>query len=428
MDAFLALGLSEQLAKAFSALGFAEPTPIQEAAIPPLLAGRDLLIESETGTGKTFAYLAPALDFAQKAGATGRAGTSREGPAVLVAAPTQELAVQIGREAERLVEAAGLPCKVATILGGTPLSRQEAKLQGRPSLVIGTLGRLGDLIALRRLRLSSLKLLVLDEADRLLAPETEEAALSLLAAAPRRAMRVLVSATLPRRVREKAAPFLTDPAFARTEPGKVLAGDIEHWCFYCDSRKRLDFLRRLEAAIHPERCLVFLAQAHRVAGAVQRLEAMGLPVAGIHARLEKEARRVALERFAKGGLRYLVTSDLGARGLDIPGITHVVSLDLPEERTVYVHRAGRTGRAGAHGVSIVLADGVELARASRLAVAEGFVFRCKFLEGGAILDPTAEEFFERAEHAEAEKRARRAARAAEGNAAAGKRQGGRPRG
>ncbi len=424
MDAFLGLGLSEPLAGALATLGYAKPTPIQETAMPLLLAGRDLLMESETGTGKTFAYLAPALELISfgrrgpEKNAEGLADRSakagREGPEALIVAPTQELAVQIGRETERLVRASGLALRVAVILGGTPLSKQEAKLRDRPAIVVGTLGRIGDLVTLRRIRLSALKILVLDEADRLLAPEAEEQALSLLRACPATAAHALVSATLPQRTRAKAAPFLTEPAEAKAESTTVLAGDIEHWCFYCDGRKRLDFLRRLEVAVAPKRCLVFLAQAHRVAHAVERLEAMGLPVAGIHAKLEKEERRVALERFASGELRYLVTSDLGARGLDIAGLSHVVSLDLPEEHSVYVHRAGRTGRAGAKGVSIVLADMVELERASRLAVRAGFVFRTKFLEAAEVLEPTTAEFFERAERAEAEKSAHRAARAGRG--------------
>jgi superfamily II DNA/RNA helicase len=136
----------------------------------------------------------------------------------------------------------------------------------------------------------------------------------------------------------------------------------------------------------------------------------------MQARLDKEERRVALERFAEGKIRYLVTSDLGARGLDIAGLTHVVSLDLPEEPTVYIHRAGRTGRAGAKGVSIVLADAVELKRASHVATREGFVFRCKLLEGGEVLEPPVEDFFVRVERAEAEKAKHRAGRLHDGPA------------
>lgn len=394
MRSFLDLGLSEALAQGFVKLGFEAPTSIQALAIPAILERKDLLMESETGTGKTFAYLAPALALVARAERRG------SGPICLVAAPTQELAVQIGREAERLITAAGLEITVAVLLGGTPLVKQTAKLKTGPELVVGTLGRLADLIALRKLRTATLGLLVLDEADRILSPETEALGLSLLAAAPASCARVLASATLPDRTRRSAAPYLRKPVYARLESRPVLGGDIEHWCFYCDGRKRVDFLRHFEAAIKPQRCLVFLSNASRIEGVVERLAARGLPIAGIHARLEKEARRRALERFTEGELRYLVTSDLGARGLDVPGISHVLSLDLPEEASVYVHRAGRTGRAGAKGVSVVLVDGVELKRASRIAVREGFVFRTKLLSEGRLFEPSPEEFFALVEEAE----------------------------
>jgi superfamily II DNA/RNA helicase len=406
MDSFLELGLCEAVARGLSSLGFDSPTPVQRLAIPALLAGKDLYLESETGTGKTFAYLAPAFSELVARRAEG-------GPAILVAVPTQELAVQIGREAERLGAASGLELHTAVLIGGSPLERQEAKLKSRPLIVVGTLGRLADLVTLRRLKTDSLRCLILDEADRLLAPEMEESSLILLKAAPRTCLRALVSATLPARTRAKAAPFMRNPQSLAVEAERpVLAGDIEHWCFYCDGRKRLDFLRRFEAAVRPERCLVFMSQASRVEHATEVLTELGLPIVGIHSHLEKEARRTALERFTEGKLRYLLTSDLGARGLDIPGISHVVSLDLPEDETIYIHRAGRTGRAGSHGISVVLADSVELARASRLAVKEGFVFRCKFLEAAEILEPTPQEFFERAERAEGEKQKHRDAKAA----------------
>jgi len=402
MRTFLDLGLPESLAGGLSTLGFSSPTDIQIAALPTLLAGRDLLMESETGTGKTFAFLAPALAIAAESG-----NARVEGPIALIAAPTQELAVQIGKESEKLAKAAGLNLHSVVLLGGTPLEKQEAKLRERPHIVVGTLGRLADLVALKRLKTTSLRFLVLDEADRLLAPETEQQALALLAAVPHACVRVLASATLPARTRRSAAPHLRDPSIAETTAKPVLAGDIEHWCFYCDGRKRLDFIRRFEAAIKPQRCLVFMTNSSRIPLSVERLESFGLPVDGIHAKLEKESRRVALDRFAAGELRYLVTSDLGARGLDIAGLSHVISLDLPDEPTIYVHRAGRTGRAGAHGTSIVLADGVELARASRIAVREGFVFRCKVMEKGEVVEPPAEDFFSMAEKAESERRAYR---------------------
>ena len=364
MDSFESLGLAEPLAAALSSFGFAAPTRIQALAAPLLLARRDAFLESETGTGKTFAYLAPAFQVLLSGIGTGR----RSGePGMLIITPTQELAVQIGREADKLAAAAGLLLRTVVLLGGTPLDKQAAKLRERPDIVVGTLGRLVDLISVGKLKLASLRFLVLDEADRLFAPETEERALGLIKSTPDECARILVSATLPEKMRRAARPFLRDAVEPQAESDSVLSGNIEHWCFYCDGRKRLDFVRKFEAAVRPERCLVFMSAAARVELATERLASIGLPVAAIHGGMEKEDRRVAIDRFASGEVRYLLTSDLGARGLDIPAVSHIISLDLPDEPTVYTHRAGRTGRAGAKGVSIVLADGVELKRASKVA-------------------------------------------------------------
>ncbi len=411
MDSFESLGLSEPLARALSSFGFARPTPVQAAIVPLLLGRRDVFVESETGTGKTFGYLAPAYQVLLSGiGSPRRSGE----PGILVAAPTQELAVQIGREADRLSAAAGLSLRVLVILGGTPLDKQAAKLREKPDIVVGTPGRLADLASVGKLRLSSLRFLVFDEADRLFAPEAAELSSALLKSSPDDCARAFVSATLPERFRKALRPLLRNVVEPRIEGDAVLSGNIEHWCFYCDGRKRLDFLRKFESSIRPERCLVFVSAASRVEGIAERLASIKLPVAAIHGGMDKEERRVALERFASGEIRYLITSDLGARGLDIAAVSHVLSLDLPEEPTIYTHRAGRTGRAGAAGLSVVLADGVELARASKIAVRGGFVFRCKALERGSVLEPTPEDFFALAHAAEDEKHAARAARAFDG--------------
>jgi ATP-dependent RNA helicase DeaD len=420
MESFLRLGLTEPLAAALASFGFAAPTPVQAEAIPLLLDKHDLMMESVTGAGKTFAYLAPALQVTASRTAPGPRRSDR-GPSILVAAPTQELAVQIGREAERLTVAAGYGARTLVLLGGTPMEKQSGRLKERPDIVVGTLGRLADLASLRRLDLSHLRYIVLDEADRLFEPETRANAEALLRAAPQSCCRVAVSATLPERLRRMLRLLLKEAAEIGTAETGPLPASIEHWCFYCDGRKRLDFLRRFEASQKPARCLVFLSLASRVASVAQRLAAFGLPIAAMHAGMEKEERRVALERFTRGEIRYLLTSDLGARGLDIPDISHVLSLDLPEEPTVYTHRAGRTGRAGAPGISVVLADGIELSRASRIAVRGRFVFRCKSLARGMVLEPAPADFFAKAEEAEEERTAAKAARIVDGP-----RRGGRP--
>jgi superfamily II DNA/RNA helicase len=409
MELFSRLGLAEPLAEALASFGFEAPTAVQAETIPALLSRRDTIIESETGTGKTFAYLAPAF---QLISVLERKGSGE--PGALIAVPTQELAVQIGKQAERLAKAASLPLHSVVLLGGTPIEKQAAKLKAKPDVVIGTLGRLADLIALGKLRTSSLKILVLDEADRLFARETEELAIKLLASAPSSCVRSLVSATIPERLRREMRPLLRDALEICPTGETVLSESIEHWCFYCDGRKRLDFVRRFEAAVRPKRCLLFLTMASRVEKAAAALVHLGLPVEALHSGMDKETRRVSLERFASGELRYLLTSDLGARGLDIADISHVISLDLPEEPTIYTHRAGRTGRAGKKGVSIVLADGMELGRASKIATKGGFVYRCKVLEEGQVFEPTSEEFFARATAAEEQRMEAKAHKARDG--------------
>ena len=400
MNEFSALGLGENLDLAFAKLNLSKPTAVQASAIPELLKRKDCFIQSETGTGKTFAYLAPILDSIKDK-------SPAEGPLALIILPTQELAVQIEKNARLLVEAAGMDVPVFTLLGGSPISRQETALKRKPKIVIGTPGRSADLVRLRILHTRNLEFLVLDEADRLFAREFEESTLSLLEEAPDKATRVLVSATIPEKVRLAASSYLRDPESIDLLEEEVLSGDIEHWVFYVESRKRIDFVRKLDVALHPDKCLVFASSGERVQHIADRLHSLGIKVDSIVSRQEKEHRRVALERFAQGEIRYLVTTDLGARGLDIPDISHVLSLDFPEERTGYIHRAGRTGRAGHKGVSIVLADAWELKQLSRIAVDRHFVFRTKMLSGGQVFEPSVEDFFAEVERGEMEKQAYR---------------------
>lgn len=400
MNEFTALGLDGDLDRAFHSLGFSQPTAVQARAIPPLLRRKDCFVQSETGTGKTYAYLAPILELL-------RDGNPGPGPLALVICPTQELAVQVEKHSRQLIDAAGMDVEVYTLLGGSPISRQESALKRKPKLVIGTPGRSADLLRLRILRPGNLDFLVLDEADRLFSKEFEEATEGLLEATPGKATRVLVSATIPDKVRRIAADYLKNPESIDLVSDQVLSGDIEHWVFYVEARKRIDFIRKFETAVHPAKCLIFASSGDRVSRVAERLRDFGLEADSIGSRQEKEHRRVALERFARGEIRYLATTDLGARGLDIPDISHVLSLDFPEERTGYIHRAGRTGRAGNKGVSVVLADAWELKRLSKIAVDRHFVFRTKMLVSGQVLEPPVEDFFAEVERGEKEKQAYR---------------------
>jgi ATP-dependent RNA helicase DeaD len=392
MQEFKDLGLSDAVAQAFATLGFETPTEIQKASIPVVGSKRDAYISSATGTGKTFAYLAPILSRLDPTVTTVQA---------VVVTPTHDLAAQIERETTRLAEAAGLDIRVVTALGSIPLKRQLDRLGEKPQIVIGSVGRIRDLALGGHLDLSSCSWAVLDEADRLFENEAIDTSAELLSALPATCSRILVSATLPNRTLERSSAWFRDPAKLVIDPSEALRTSIEHWCFHSASRSKLEMLRRFEAAVKPERCLLFASTNAAVFNIQRRLDYLGFPAVVLKTDKDGTERRNALSDFTNGTARWLITTDLGARGLDLPDVSHVISFDLPEEPTVYMHRAGRTGRAGKHGVSVAIADLVELRRASKIAVRYNFPFICKILDSGVVHDIEPENFFALAEEEEA---------------------------
>jgi superfamily II DNA/RNA helicase len=394
MEEFQSLGIREDLARALASFGFEGPTEIQRRTVPALLAGQDAFVSSSTGTGKTFGYLVPLLQLAP--------GETRK-PFALIVAPTHELAVQVEKELDRLAAAAGIRTQTVLLIGSAQARRQAERLRKGGSFVIGTPGRVRDLAAARELDLSGLSFLVLDEADRLFEKEALAETSDILDGLPEACCRVLVSATLPDRVRDKAAPWFRSPEALVLDNSEVLRENIDHWVFHSSSRRKIDFLRRFEAAVRPKRCLVFASSNAQIFNILRKLEYLEFPAAELRSQGDKERRKLALDDFREGRVRYLVTSDLGARGMDVKGIDYVLCMDLPEEPTVYMHRAGRTGRAGERGVSVLVADIVELKRASKVAVRYGFSFQCRILEGGEVHEIDPENFFALAEEEEADR-------------------------
>jgi superfamily II DNA/RNA helicase len=391
MQNFENLGLKAEIAAALSSFGFAEPTPIQTLSIPVLLERHDAYISSATGTGKTFAFLAALLSTIDHNSAAIQA---------LIIAPTHDLGAQLYRETEKLIQASGLPFKVAQAFGNIAMPRQMDRLARKPHVIVGSIGRIRDLATAGKINLGSCAWTVLDEADRLFEKEAIGLTSELLDALPAGCHRILVSATIPDRTIDRSARWFRSPVRLILDSTEALKTSIEHWCFHAASRSKLDFLRRFEAAARPERCLLFASSNATIFTITKKLEHLGFPAGVLKSDKQSEERRNVIADFAAGRIRWLITTDLGARGLDVPDISHVVSYDLPEEPTVYVHRAGRTGRAGQHGISICLADLVELKRASRIAVRYGFTFMCKILEAGSVHDIEPENFFALAEEEE----------------------------
>jgi superfamily II DNA/RNA helicase len=341
---FTELGVSDSLISALAKLGITEPTDIQVAAIPVVREGRDAALHAETGTGKTLAYLLPLL---------ARIDLKLEATQVIVLAPTHELALQIQRVACDVAQRAALPLRVLLLIGGTSLDRQIDKLKKKPHVVVGSAGRILDLIGQGRLKPQKVRALVVDESDRLLAGESLEVVQKIIDVAPRGRQLVFVSATEQpesARVMATLSPTLT---IVRTAATPVNA-NIEHYYVVCEERDKPDLLRKLLHAAKPERALVFVHRNDTAEVVASKLAHHQVPVADLHGAFEKSARKQAMDDFRSARARVLIASDVAARGLDIAGVTHIFNLDAPSQSKAYLHRVGRTARAGAKGVAISL--------------------------------------------------------------------------
>jgi ATP-dependent RNA helicase DeaD len=381
---FLELGISDVLARALAGMGILSPTSIQEKAIPPSLAGENVFAESETGTGKTLAFLLPLLQSIDP---------GQRGCRAFIISPTRELSSQSSRVLDRLVKASASALGSALVIGGASPLRQVRDLAARPQIILGTPGRILALAEEGSLDARRVSTVILDEADRLFSPEMREETEALLALVPAGAALRIFSATLPAATIEAAKRYATAAVVIREEGSSVLSGDIEHACLLSERRKKLDLLVRLDKALKPARAILFARDSGAVLNALARLDAEGIPARALHGDFDSAQRLKALDDFRRGDVRWLVASDVAARGLDIEGATQVVMLDAPRDALSYVHRAGRTGRIGSSGSSIVIADGRELRFLSRIASGLGISFKTKRLYSGELVETSLEEFF-----------------------------------
>ncbi len=341
-SSFCALGVSEVVEQALAGRGIVAPFRIQSLVIPDALAGRDVLGKAPTGSGKTLAFGLPIVE---------RLSSSDRAPSALVLVPTRELAVQVAEELASLGEPRAV--RVAAVYGGVPVDVQARRLGGA-HVVVATPGRLHDLVRRRSCSLDSIRILVLDEADRMLdmgfLPQVER----IVARLPRRRQTMLFSATLDGAVGELARSYTTNPS--RLEAGRSTRhadGAVEHEFVPVTAAGKLD---RLVELLEAERglALVFVRTKRGADRLGQRLRARGVDSAALHGDMSQGARERALERFRSGCVTTLVATDVAARGLDLEAISHVINYDPPEDGKGYVHRIGRTGRAGRSGNGITL--------------------------------------------------------------------------
>ena len=343
MTHFDQLGVSETLCALLKKQGITEPTPVQEQAIPPMRAGRDVIAQAQTGTGKTLAFLLPLLAKIKPQGAAAQA---------LVIAPTRELAIQIARVAEPLGAELGIGTIV--IYGGADIERQKEKLRRHPQLVIGTPGRLLDHVRRGTLALGSVNKIVLDEADEMLKMGFIEDVETLLDTVAQDYQLALFSATLPERIVRLTKRFMTNPAHIRIEGERTTLSNVEQVVLSVSEGTKLD---RLCASINEEApylAMVFCATKERTRDLMMELARRGYLVDALSGDLTQTQRGFVLRQFREAKLQILCATDIAARGLDIEGVTHVYNYDLPPTVTDYIHRIGRTGRAGAAGKAITL--------------------------------------------------------------------------
>jgi superfamily II DNA/RNA helicase len=344
---FTAFGFSTSLQRAIAANGYSAPTAVQSAAIPAILRGGDVLVAAQTGSGKTAAFALPLLQQLLLS-----APRDQRLPQALVLVPTRELALQVGKVLRAFARSMPEPVKIAVACGGVSINPQLLALRGGADIVVATPGRLLDLVAHNALRLSTIATLVLDEADRLLGLGFAAELQKVLALLPARRQNLLLSATFPAAVEQLVNDLLCQPTRIEDQHAAQTPPAITQRAIVVEAGLRTQMLLRLLQAEGWSRVLVFVATTYATEHVADKLRRRGVNADALHGKMSQGARTQALERFKAGAVQVLVATDLAARGIDMAQLPAVVNYDLPRSANDYVHRIGRTGRAGATGVAI----------------------------------------------------------------------------
>lgn len=343
-EGFRALGLNDQILADLAAMGWQEPSPIQAEAIPHVLARRDVLGQAQTGTGKTGAFALPLL---QRLYSLEREQGSA--PAVLVLAPTRELARQVHGEFVRMAGASGARC--ALIYGGVPMDEQFRALERSPHVVVGTPGRIIDHMKRRSLDLSRLEAIILDEADQMLDIGFWPDIQYVMGHTPPTRQVLLFSATFPQPILDLISRHMKDPVHVRIAPKQVTVEQVDQAYIAVARERKNELLRKFIETQNPPQMLVFCKTKHQTDRVAEVLKRKNMSAEAIHGDLPQSRRERALQRFRDGDLQCLIATNVAARGIDIPTVSHVVNYDIPETPEEYVHRIGRTARNGAKGVA-----------------------------------------------------------------------------
>ncbi|MGE8081939.1 DEAD/DEAH box helicase [Peribacillus loiseleuriae] len=341
MTLFSELGLDRTSMKSIERMGFEEASPIQAQTIPLALEGKDIIGQAQTGTGKTAAFGIPLIE---------NIDLQDDNVQGIVIAPTRELAIQVSEELFKL--GYGKRTRVMAVYGGQDIDRQIRALKKKPHIIVGTPGRLLDHIKRKNIKLGNVHTVVLDEADEMLNMGFIEDIESILSNVPGERQTLLFSATMPDPIRKIAERFMKDPTLVRVKAKEMTVSLIDQYYIELRENEKFDTLARLLDIQTPELAIVFGRTKRRVDELSSALNVRGYSAEGIHGDLSQAKRLSVLKKFKEGNIDVLVATDVAARGLDISGVTHVYNFDIPQDPESYVHRIGRTGRAGKHGEAI----------------------------------------------------------------------------
>jgi ATP-dependent RNA helicase DeaD len=355
--AFAELGILTPLLVALDKMGFKEPTEIQQRLIPLALSGRDLLGQARTGTGKTAAFGLPLLQKAE-------ADLGLQG---LILVPTRELAVQVAAEIHRMAEPTGM--RVVPVYGGQRISQQVHALGRKPHFVVGTPGRVMDLMDRRVLLFDAIRFVVLDEVDRMLDIGFRDDIKKILSQVRAEHQTILVSATMTDDIRRLADQYMTNPLEVNVSQDKLTVDEVRQICYTVDRWDKYQLLRVVLETKKPKLVIVFCNTKHAVRRLAKRLNGDGINAKEIHGDLVQSKRERVMDRFRRHAIHVLVATDLAARGIDVQGITHIINYDIPDDPHIYVHRIGRTARMGTFGEAITFVsreEGKQLTEVEKL--------------------------------------------------------------
>jgi len=343
IENFSELNLIPQLVEALKKQHIDKPTEIQKQAIPAIIENNDIIAQSQTGSGKTLAYLLPLIS---------KIDLTSKNLQAIVLTPTHELALQVERQINLLIKNSGLPLRAAVIIGGVNITRQLEKLKEKPHIVVGSAGRILEIIGRKKMTGHMVKTIVIDEADRMLDEKNIENVKAIIKTTLKDRQLVMFSATMSEKAINTAKDLMKEAQIIQIKKKGFLPDSIKHIYFVCEKRDKVDMLRKIIRSEKPERVIVFTNNPNNIETIIEKLEYHKLKAAGIYGLNNKMERKQSMEDFVSGRKPVLITSDLSSRGLDIEGVTHIINMDIPEEPVFYLHRAGRTGRAGKKGVSI----------------------------------------------------------------------------